>query len=409
MNNLGKITIFLIILLLIFCFNTTRAERTELAAALPETPLEKGWNDAVDPGLSVEAGGSLSSIMRLVYADLDLLRKESTWSRLVRETIALNEGLVANVDPAELHDPAANRVEPGTLLNLPAIVVVEEGDTGIGRVLVRLNPKLKGNGRALIGAIKVTITANADLIRKTDVNQLYDGRFNVIVVGDVLILPPEVMPHTPARHPVQPLAMVAEKPADAEAAIPSRDEMLEETAEQVAAVVEPVPEQIEAAPMEFEPVAIVNEKSSESAPVESVAMAQTETAPVAETEETSAAPLDGTPFAVIVGEAFEGPIGLTARETRIRIVPPEGPKSLQAVHFLYAYLLAGLAFLGLLIILVTRWFERDREFRAQVNLFFTITVFLVTLGRVRRTPTIEDTEEEEKRLALPDPGSPHPH
>lgn len=381
MNNLGRIMILLTILLLVFCFHSTRAERTALTAAHPETPLDKAWNDAVDPELSIEAGGSLSSIMRLAYADLDLPGMESTWSRLVRETISLNEGLVANPDPADLHDPAANRVEPGTLLNLPAIVMVEEGDMGIGRVLVRLNPKLKGNGRALIGAIKATIIANADLIRKADVSQLRNGRFNVIVVGDVLILPPDVMPHTPARNPVQPPAMVAHEPAAAEAAIPSMDAAMEETAEQVAAVVGTVPEKT---------------------------VAQAETAPAAENEAAVAAPLAGQPYPAIAGTTFNGPIGLTARETRIRIVPPEGPKSLQAVHFLYAYLFAGFAFLGLLVILVTRWVERDDEFRAQVDLFFTAAVFLITLGRVRRKPAIERAGEKE-RLALPDPDGKQEH
>ncbi len=471
MNSLGKITVLLTILLLIFCYHATRADRTELTT-LPEKNLDRTERIAKEFGLSIEAGGSLASIMRLTYSDLDLQKMESTWTRLLRETIALNEGLVANANPAELHDPAANRVEPGTTLQLPAIAAVEEGDTGISRVLIRLNPKLKGNGRALIGAIKATINANADLIRKADVNQLRDGRFNVIVVGDILILPPDVLPHTPAHHPVQQPAMVAKKttenatlptseekleetahqeaavvvtepeeteatlptgeekpveiasqvaasvlpepeeteatlpageekpveiagqvaasvlpePEETEATLPAGEEKPVETAEQVAAVVESLPEQAEAAPLEMEPVAVAH----------------------VDTDDPADPPLIVEPFPVIAGSKFEnpigptGPIGLTAWETRRPAKPVKKTDLLAGGNLLLAYLLAGLALLGLFVILLVRWLERDSVFREQFNLLFGAAVFLITFGRVRIKPLVEVTAEDKDRLPIPD-------
>jgi hypothetical protein len=431
MSNLGKITVSLTILLLIFCYSATRADRTELTVTLPPETLHQIESNSAEFGLSVEAGGSFSSIMQLAYPDLDLGKEESTWARLVRETISLNEGRVTNPDPARLHDPSANRVEPGTVLQLPAIAVVEEGDTGIGRVLLRLNPELRGNGRALLGAIKSTIAANADLIRKTDVNQLYDGRFNVIVVGDVLILPPEVMPREMIHHEAQPHAMVAEKTAAAEAAMPSTAETVEEAAGPVAAVAEPeVVKTVEASPPTTEtveeaagPVAAVVEpelvKTVEASPpiTETVEEAAGPVAAVVEPqpEQNAAAPRDGEPYPAIIGEAFNspiapaGPIGLTAWETRRPAVPVKKSIRLAGAHLLIAYLLAVLAFLGGLVILITRWLERDRKFKAQVSLLFSVAVFLITLGRVWREPAVEPTKEGTDRLALSDPEGQQEH
>jgi hypothetical protein len=345
---------------------------------------------------------------------------------------------VANADPAELHDPTANRVEPGTTLQLPAIAAVEEGDNGIGRVLIRLNPQLKGNGRALIVAIKATITANADLIRKADMNQLRDGKFNVIVVGDILILPPEVLPSTPAIHPVQQPAMVADtaaeiaplptgeekpveiadqiaaivlpEPDETEDPIPTSEEKLVETAVMVAAVVEPVPEQTE------DPIPTSEEKLEETAVlvaavVEPVPEQTEDPIPASEEklEETAVVvaavvepvPLDAEPFSAIIAEVFDGPIGLTAWETRRPAKPVKKTDLLAGGNLLMAYLLAGLALLGLFILLIVRWLERDQVFREQFNLLLTVLVFLITFGRVKRTP-LEWTEEEKDPLAIPD-------
>ncbi len=429
MNNLGKFTIALTILLLIFCYHATRAERTELTTPLPSTTPHQNESNAAEFGLSVEAGGSLSNIMQLAYPDLDLWHQESTWARLVGETISLNEELIANPDPARLHDPTANRVEPGTVLQLPAIAVVEEGDVGIGRVLIRLNPELRGNGRALLGAIKATIAANDGLIRKTDVNQLYDGKYNVIVVGDVLVLPPEVMPREMIHHQAQPHTKVAEKTAAAEAALPSTEEKVEETAEQVAAVVETEPEVTEPVvpsgeekpeeiavqvaaivlpePDETEPVMPAGEEKPEET-AEQVAVVV-----LPEPDETESAPLDGKPFPAIAGSTFQGPIGptgpigLTTWETRRPAKPVKKSDLLSAGHLLLAYLLAGLAFLCFLVILITRWIERDMKFRAQVSLLFSVATFLITFGRVWREPAVEVTEED--FLALPDPAGKREH
>ncbi len=525
MNSLGKITVLLTILLLIFCVHASWAERTELTTTLPGKNLDRAEKTAKEFGFSIEAGGALSSIMCLAYSDLDLPKMESTWTRLLRETIALNEGLVANTDPAELHDPTANRVEPGTTLQLPAIAAVEEGDNGIGRVLIRLNPKLKGNGRALIVAIKATITANADLVRKADLNQLRDGKFNVIVVGDILILPPEVLPSTPAIHPVQQPAMVADtaaeiaplptgeekpveiadqiaaivlpepdeteaplptgeekpveiadqiaaivlpepdeteaplpageekpveiadqiaaivlpepdeteaplptgeekpveiadriaasvlpEPDETEDPIPTSEEKLVETADRIAAVVEPVPEQTE------DPIPASEEKLEETAVlvaavVEPVPEQTEDPIPASEEklEETAELvavviepePLDAEPYSAIIAEVFDGPIGLTAWETRRPAKPVKKTDLLAGGNLLLAYLLAGLALLGLFILLIVRWLERDKVFREQFNLLLTALVFLITFGRVKRTP-LEWTEEEKDPLAIPD-------
>lgn len=399
MRKISRITIFLTILLPIFFFRPSKAERGKAEAVLPVTGiasiLQEDLDAAIDPGYLIESGGSLSSAVRRAYAQVDLPLQESTWIRLVRETIALNKEVIVNPDLVDLQNPTANRIEPGTVLTLPAITIVEEGDTGIGRVLVRLNPELKKNGRALLSAIEATIAANAGLIRNTDAGQLYDGRYNVIMVGDLLILPPEVRPHRVEQLPVQPPSTVAEVLPAARTEIAAQ-EIPPAALEQLAPVQvseSAAPETI-AAPVTRAPAAVEAPE-----PVTAAAALDTELGP----QQDGTLFIAGEPFPAIIAEPFQGPIGLTARETLVREVPAEKPGDDKGVRFLYAYLLAGLAFLGMLVIAITRWFERDREFRAQVNLVFTGIVFLATLGRVRRKPAVESTEPEEGQERLSPP------
>lgn len=503
MRLFGRCTVFLTVLLLLFSFRTIRADRGEL----PPVTVDYHLAAPAEPRYSFSRGGSVASAVNQAFAHLDLDRQESTWSRLVRETLAMNEGLVANPDAADLFDPAANRVGPGTVLTMPAVSVVREGDKGVSQVLLRLNPELKTNRRALIRAIRATITANADLIRNADPGELYDGRYNVIQAGDVLILPPELMPeemplpgtriaHETLAEPPKPAE--PEPPAVIAAAEPPEPEPLPKApaAEQPEAV-EPEPtiiaevETTEPAepqapvtvaatrmpepepwfpepkqpvaivgaetpgpetwfPEPKRPVAIAGTETSEPAtpvqlplfaepqappdaaatveaaaaehPAESATgMAAAVTEPAGETfiaqatpaeepaGETAIDPAATGPFPAMTELEINGPIGLTASETKDRFVPEDKPWTASATHLLYAYMLTGLALLGGLVLFITRWLERDRHFREQVNLLLAPLVFLLTLGRVRRRTVIDTTVKDTDPASVPEQDATRKH
>ena len=518
MRLFGRCTVLLTVLLLLFCFRTIRADRSEL----PPITVDYHLAAPAEPRYSFGKGGSVASAVNQAFAHLDLDRQEATWSRLVREALNMNTGLVANPDAADLHGPAANRVSPGTVLTMPAVSVVQDGDKGVSHVLLRLNPELRNNGRAMIRAIKATITANADLIRNADPDELYDGRFNVIQAGDVLILPPEVMPEEiplpetriadeplvePTRpvEPEPPAVIVAAEPPEPEPLTPAEPEpptvitQAETTAPEPAApapvvespepvviaasrTVEPDPwfpepkeplvvaeaetpehepwfteprepvvtaraETVEPEPWFPEPkqpVAVAEAATPEpvseeqpplfEAPEAPPAVAAVEAAPeerpaepaaemaAALTEPAGEAVIDPTatvaglvekpasePFPAMTELEFNGPIGLTAGETKDRFIPEDKPWTASATHLLYAYLLTGLSLLGGLVIFITRWLERDRHFREQLNLLLAPVVFLLTLGRVRRRTVIDATVKDTDPAAVPQQDSKQEH
>jgi hypothetical protein len=455
MRLFGRCTVFLTILLLLFSFRTIRADRGEL----PPVTVDYHLAAPAEPRYSFSRGGSVASAVNQAFRHLDLDRQESTWSRLVRETLTMNEGLVANPDAADLFGPAANRVGPGTVLTMPAVSVVKNGDKGVSHVLLRLNPELRTNGRAMIRAIRATIAANADVIRNADPGELYDGRFNVVQAGDVLILPPEVMPEEmpptetriadetlaeppkpaepeppaviaaaePPEPGPRPKAPEAEQPEPAEPAptVIAEAEAPESVSPAPAPVVEtPEPAEPQAPvtvaatrmpepdpwfPEPKRPVAIAEVETSEPAtPVQLPLFDAPETppsvaatGPAGEAVIAAAAPAEEPageraidpaatePYPALTELEFNGPIGLTAGETRDRFVPEDKPWTASATHLLYAYMLTGLALLGGLVLFITRWLERDRQFREQLNRLLAPLVFLLTLGRVRRRTVIE--------------------
>jgi len=549
MKRTSSVTIVITAFLASTCFISTRADRTDLTAALPSAGV----------GRPSAHGEPLFDTIRRAYAGMDLPIRQRTWDRLVREAITLNGGLVQSPDLVEPRNPAANHVAEGTELQVPAVIAVREGDKGIGRVLLRLRPELKKDRRALLRAIRATIAANADVIGNADVDQLVDGDYNVIQVGDLLVIPEDVMPAMSAPPAEATPVMVAEipealepepdvaevpvvtlidKPVDDEdqaapaavveverpvvvepAHMPVPPELI--PAEELAlfgiigseasgpvftvdatmplAPALPAPELVETAePVIKEPAVmaeaeppVAEEPATMPVPPGMVPVEQTslagiidtaaaepvftaaatmplapaltapeptetpepvieeptiaavveepvaeETAVVAEVAEPvieepavaavieepvveqpltmaevaepvsepaePAKPEQPMPFSAVTSVQPSGPIGLTARETRVFGEQEKEVSKLTGTHLMLAYLAAGLAAFGFLVLLVLRWLERDKAFRAQISLLIGVSIFLITFGKVKKLPAVDWKDGEEDSAALPE-------